>query len=402
MPSATDTATAPLDVSPLKVLMILETYLPDIGGAEFHIHYLAQHMQAMGHSVEIVTGATDVGPEHRDICPVHRFPHAVGRRAFPYALIWLFRFIALFRRFDVIHAHHPSFLAFIAVIAGRITGKRVIVSLHGLGAHDSSVGTCPIRTLYRRVALGMADRIIATSEELRAIGLRFSQPERVAFITNGVDTAVFAPRGPRSFASARDNLRLISLRRLTPKNGVHFAIQALGAAGKRLAFTLRITGDGPLRGRFERAVEELGLGDRVHFQGFVSHEEMVPELDQADVALFLSTAESTSLAALECMAMGCLVVCSNAGAFPRFVENGVTGHVVHLFDNGTSRYDAPDALEPEQVERVVQTLVAIQQADPAELDAMAARARKTVQERFDWSVIARRTVAEVYRPMLAG
>ncbi|CAK0749043.1 conserved hypothetical protein [Gammaproteobacteria bacterium] len=387
------------NIRPLRLLLILETYLPDIGGAEFHLHYLAQQMLAQGHEVEIVTGQTELGPTHQDICPVHRYPHAVGRRALPYTLLWLFRFLLLFRRFDVIHAHHSSFLATVAVIAGRLTGRPVVVSLHGLGTHDSAVGRCPIRRLYRYLSLRGATRIIATSKELQAVARRFVPAERIVFITNGVDITRFAPRSARSFEQIGTVMRLVALRRLTLSRGVHFAIQALVAAGERLACTLRIVGDGPLRAQLEGAVRDQGLGDRVHFDGFLSHDQVLPVLEVCDVALFLSTAESTSLAALECMAMGCVVVCSNAGAFPYFIESGVTGFIVDIFEEGVSHYDAPERLEPAQIDRIIETLVKIQNTPPSELAAISHQARQMVRERFDWAVIAEKTLIEVYQPL---
>ena len=391
------------DSPPKRVLQILETYLPLIGGAEFHLHYLTQNLIAQGYQVEIVTGLADGPVEHQDICPVHRLPHAVGRRAAPYVGVWLLRFLILFRRFDLIHVHHSSFLAFVAVIAGKLTGRPVVVTLHGLGVLDSSVGHCPIRTFYRWVSLRGAARIIATSEELLAVALRFAPPERIVELTNGVDTSLFAPASPRRFEEANKTLRLVTLRRLNPKNGVHFVIDALAAAGSRLTAHLRIVGDGPLRPAIEAAITEHGLGDRVQFEGFLSHRQVMPVLDECDVALFLSTAESTSLAALECMAKGCLVVCSNAGAFPRFIRNGETGFIVPLFTEGQSDYDAPAHLEPWQAARVAETLIALQAMPPAELQRIAEQARDEVRTRFDWSAITARTVADVYlHPSVKG
>jgi glycosyltransferase involved in cell wall biosynthesis len=384
------------DTSKGRVLQILETYLPLIGGAEFHLHYLTQNLIAAGYRVEIVTGLADGPVEHHDICPVHRLPHAVGRRAAPYVWLWLARFVWLFRRFDLIHVHHSSFLAFVAVMAGRLTGRPVVLTLHGLGALDSSVGRCPIRTFYRWVSLRGATRIIATSDELRAVALRFVPPERVVEITNGVDTTLFSPAATRGFDGVAETLRLVTLRRLNPKNGVQFVIDALAAAGTRLKARLRIVGDGPLRPAIEAAIVEQGLADRVTFEGFLAHRQVLPLLDDCDVALFLSTAESTSLAALECMAKGCLVVCSNAGAFPRFVRHGATGFIVKLFTEGQSDYDAPLHLEPWQAAQVAETLIAIQAMPAAQLQTIAERARAYVRTHFDWSAITARTIAQAY------
>ena len=384
-----------------RVLQVLETYLPLIGGAEFHLHYLTQNLIAQGWEVEIVTGlADDATVAHTDICTVHRLPHAVGRRALPYFFVWLVRFLRMFPRFDVIHVHHTSFLSFVAVIAGWFTGKRIVVTLHGLGVLDSGVGNCPIRRAYRWLSMTGAGRIVATSEEMTAVALRFVPRERIVEVTNGVDTARFTPVGDRGFEGAAEMLRLATLRRMNPKNGVHFVIDALGLARDSLKFHLRLAGDGPLRGAIEAGIAEYGLAERVTFEGFLSHDRVKPLLDDTDIALFLSTAESTSLAALECMAMGCLVVCSNAGAFPLFVKNGETGFVIDLFTAGQSDYAAPMHLEDWQTRRVADTLIAIQAMPAAELRRISEAARAYVRAHFDWSVITADTVARAYAPLL--
>ena len=384
-----------------RVLQVLETYLPLIGGAEFHLHYLTKNLIAQGWEVEIVTGIPDGATvAHQDICTVHRLPHAVGRRALPYFFVWLFRFIRMFPRFDVIHVHHTSFLSFVAVIAGWFTGKRIVVTLHGLGVLDSGVNACPIRRMYRSLSMKGAGRIVATSEEMTAVAVRFVPRERVVEVTNGVDTEGFAPTGDRSFERVGEVLRLATLRRMNPKNGVHFVIDALGLAKDQLKFHLRMAGDGPLRGAIEAGIAEFGLAERVTFEGFLSHDRVKPLLDETDIAMFLSTAESTSLAALECMAMGCLVVCSNAGAFPLFVKDRETGFVIDLFEAGQSDYAAPMHLEDWQTRRVADTLIAIQAMPPAELRRISEAARAYVRAYFDWSVITASTVEQAYKPLL--
>ena len=379
-----------------RVLQILETYLPLIGGAEFHLHYLTLNLLTQGWAVEIVTGAVNAACPQADPCPVYRLPHAVGRKAFPYFLIWLFRFVRMFPRFDVIHVHHSSFLAFVAVVAGFFTRKRVVLTLHGLGALDSSVGRCPIRRLYRWVSMRGAACIIATSDEMMAVARRFVPAERIVLITNGVATDHFSPMRARDFERVDKNLRLVTLRRMNPKNGVHFVIDALSLVKDRLRFTLRMAGDGELRPLIAAAVTAADLSDRVIFEGFVSHTQVIGLLESCDVALFLSTAESTSLAALECMSMGCLVVCSNAGAFPQFVQDKETGFIVPLFQEGKSDYRAPLHLAPWQNQAVADTLLTIQSTPPQVLKRISEQAREYVRTHFDWAVITTRTIERAY------
>jgi glycosyltransferase involved in cell wall biosynthesis len=387
----------------MRILVIQETYLPLVGGAEWHVHYLTEHLLALGHEVEIVTGRVDdqLLAGHRDPCPVHRHAHAVGRKAWPWLPVWIARFVGLFRRFDLVHVHHPSFLCMAAVLAARLTGTPVVVTLHGLGALDSSVGGSWLRKLYRYASFRGVGRAIATSEEMHAVACRFLPRERVALITNGVDSAVFAPPAPRDFSAAAAGLAMVTVRRLAPKNGVQYAVEALARAGDRVGGTLRIIGDGVLKERITGLIERSGLAGRVRFEGFLARERIIEALAGCDVALFLSTAESTSLAALECMAMGCIVVASNAGALPDIVHDGETGLVLDLFEPGLSLYQAPEQLSDRQYETIIAALARLQASPPEHLRRLSDNARRFVVETFDWSVIVGRTVAEVYQPLLA-
>ena len=166
--------------------------------------------------------------------------------------------------------------------------------------------------------------------------------------------------------------------------------------------TLGGIGDGVLRERIASLIETYQLGARVRPEGFLDHHQIVTALGDCDVALFLSTAESTSLAALECMAMGCIVVASNAGALPDLVRPGETGLVLDLFQRGRSLYQAPEQLSDAQYETIIAALARLEASPPETLRRLSAEARRYVAQTYDWSVIVGRTVAEVYRPALAA
>lgn len=381
---------------PLRIAMLQETYLPIRGGAEMHVYYLSRALLRDGHSVEVFTttpggAAADDSPKltrrrlHRGLLYPLRFPYwgAIVLRA------------AL--RNDVLHAHYSSFLAAMVVLVARLTGRRSVVTLHGFGTLESSVGRSLLRRAYRRLSLRFADRIIATSGEMADVAHRFATPEQIEVITNGVDTTAFAPAIRGRFDDISRTLKLLTLRRLVPKNGVHFAVQATEALAREMPLRLEIVGDGGLRELIRNRIADLGLEHVIAMHGALPPEQVVERLKTAHVALFLSTAESTSLAALECMARGCLVLASRVGAFPEFIEHGRTGFLVDIFGDARSNYDAPNALTPEQVRKVTDALRAIASTPPRQLEEIASRARAVVQERYDWNEIARRTVDRAYR-----
>jgi N-acetyl-alpha-D-glucosaminyl L-malate synthase BshA len=93
---------------------------------------------------------------------------------------------------------------------------------------------------------------------------------------------------------------------------------------------LVLVGDGPERGSLERKVRRYGAQDCVHFLG---RQEAVEEiLPLADVFLMPSETESFGLSALEAMACGVPVVCTNVGGLPEIVEHGKEGFLCAVGD----------------------------------------------------------------------
>ncbi len=72
-----------------------------------------------------------------------------------------------------------------------------------------------------------------------------------------------------------------------------------------------LIGDGPLRTQLEEQVRAAGIGDRVHFVGFVNQAEMPLVLDCADILAMCSDVEPHGQAVAESMAVGSAIVVSD-------------------------------------------------------------------------------------------
>ena len=81
---------------------------------------------------------------------------------------------------------------------------------------------------------------------------------------------------------------LLAVGRFVEKKGFEDLIRAVGRAGDRSAFRLRIVGDGPLRPRLESVVAELDLGSKVEMPGWRTPDEVAEEMVRAD-ALAMSS-----------------------------------------------------------------------------------------------------------------
>jgi glycosyltransferase involved in cell wall biosynthesis len=183
-----------------------------------------------------------------------------------------------------------------------------------------------------------SDQIICVDTRLREyVNDTFGYPSaRIAVIQNAVDTDMFSPVSASENVQIReemgynsDQFIIIVPRRLVPKNGVQFAIQAM----KQISddnVTLLVLGDGP---KYPE-LRVLAQGDaRVQFLGAVPHEFVEKYYKISNVVLIPSITshgvqEATSLSMLEGMACGKIVICSSIGGMREVIQDGVTGHLV--------------------------------------------------------------------------
>jgi 1,2-diacylglycerol 3-alpha-glucosyltransferase len=374
----------------LKVGMLVDTYLPVIGGAEIHVLELSRALRTAGHTPLICT-ATKPDPEiSSDEFPVSRIPalQYAGWMTWlrlPFALPRLIRFI---RGVDIVHCHYTFFMSMLGTGLGRLLGKRTAVTLHGLGTLDSSVGSSPIMHFFRKASLKWAEVVIATSEEMRTVALRFVADEKIVIIPNGVDTSNFTPQpkmNPKEFV-------ILTMRRLAPKNGVQYLVEAAPAVIAALPqASFWVAGEGKLEATIRQRVAELGLENHFRFIGMVPHAQTASYYRQADVVVFPSSAESTSLACLEAMAMEKAIVASNLTAYQDMLGDGQRGLLVKLFDRVESDYNAPACLPEERIQALAEAILRLA-GDPDLRRELGNKAREFVIEQYDWSRIAAQTV----------
>jgi phosphatidylinositol alpha-mannosyltransferase len=370
--------------------MLVDTYLPVIGGAEIHVLELSRALRNAGHTPLVCTATGSQADPASGEFPVTRLPtlRYGGWSSWLRLLFALPRLIRFLRGVDIIHCHYTFYMSMLCCGLGRLLGKRSAVTLHGLGTLDSSVGRSAMMRFFRRASLRWADVIIATSDEMKAVAQRFVRGEKIVVISNGVDTAYFTPK-PKV-----DNLELVilTMRRLAPKNGVQYLVEAAPAVVAALPQArFWVAGEGKLETAIRKRVVELGLEQYFRFIGIVPHAETAAYYQQSDVVVFPSSAESTSLACLEAMAMGKAIVASNLTAYQDMLGDGERGLLVRLFDRTDSDYNAPPTLPRARIQALADAILKLA-GDLALRKALGSRARSFVVENYDWSRIADQTV----------
>ncbi len=316
------------------------------------------------------------------------------------------RFTGLQRRFQgdhrldpftVVHAHQIWPVGLAGAALARRAKARFIITEHGSVLDDRKSA---IKRWAMRRACASAAGILAASRELVEVVQGIGVPRhKVSAVPNAIWPEDFQVADEKR--DVRERLGLpqqafvaMTVRRLVPKNGVQYAVRAVPLCLKAIpGFLLVVVGRGPLQRELERLAAELGVRDRVRFVGAVDNKEVKYYMRAADLGVFPSLAEATSIAALEFMAAGTPVAASRVGGLPEIVEDGQTGF---LFDIGFtgSTYEDP-GLPPAAIESVADVIV---RASTADLQNVGRAAAHNVNVNFSWRSYAERLEAQYYGP----
>ena len=353
---------------------------PEVGGLESHVYYLCRGLVRRGCRVSVVTSRSKRGlPTHDVMDGIDVWRTWLPARN---TVGWTVHagastptLIGIARKADVVHAQ-----AFQSVLPGVVAQRANRIPLvstwhtsHFLKRADSPFW----RPIFQRL-LAWSDYNLAASAEIAKVAEELAPGVSVEALTNGVETEIFHRCEPSLPAGTRR--RIIVPRRLFEKNGVEFFLRALPLIAERVDVEAVIVGDGPERQTLETLAANLALGERVQFLGARGHDEMPGLLSSAELAVFPSLMEATSVAALESMACELPVAASDVGGLPEIVDNEVGA----LFEAGN----------PTSLAATVSSLL-----ERDDLRALGTAARSRVVERWSNARLVDRHL-EVYQGLL--
>jgi glycosyltransferase involved in cell wall biosynthesis len=174
-----------------------------------------------------------------------------------------------------------------------------------------------------------ADAIIAVSNAVKEDIVKFIKvkPEKVIPVHNGYD--------PHRFQVITDSQRLAEVQQayhlpeqfilwagqLYPPKNVGRLIQAFAKVKDDIPHTLVLAGEERWRYKEDlELIERLGIKDRIHFTGWVSHDDLPMFYNLADVFVLPSLYEGFGIPLLEAMACGCPVLTATTCSPPEVVK----------------------------------------------------------------------------------
>jgi len=317
------------------------------------------------------------------------------------ASLWhLYRVIRR-EHFTIVHTHTPK-AGLLGQLAARLAGVPIIVNtVHGFYFHEHMH---PIaRRFYiaiEKIAARCSDVVLSQNAEDMQTAVRegICQPQKVKFLGNGIDLALFDPER----VVAADELRCRQELGIAPdapvvgfvgrlaarrKGFLDFLAAAKAIAAQRPKVRFLIVGDadfGKPDAVEASAAGDYGIADRCVFLGFRNYEEMPLFYKLMNVLVLPSLFEGVPRAVMEASAMGTPSVVTDVKGNREAVEHGCNGLLVPLGD----------------VRSLMAAILRILD-EPETARYMSRNARCIATERFDERIVFEKVKSEYVRLLQA-
>jgi glycosyltransferase involved in cell wall biosynthesis len=319
-----------------KILIVVDSVFPGIGGAEIQARLHSASFAALGHEVSVLAPlllASHPLREMLDGVPVERIAYPKIKLLGALILCMRFALVLLMRRrqYDAIHVHTADILAAVAGIMRPFIKACVTVKVSGAWEFEGGILDPAHRTswFYRFLngCLRRADYIQCISEHTRQMVLDAGySATQVSMIPNAVDLRRFNPS-----ELPFDKPVVVFVGRLVPVKGLSVLIAAWQHVLGQANATLIIAGDGPERAALQSQVRQLGVESRVQFLGSLT--DVVPVLAQACMYVQASFQEGMPNSVLEAMASGLPIVATRVSGNEDLVTDGQNGLLVSPGDH---------------------------------------------------------------------
>ena len=397
----------------LKIAMIAAHSCPvgelgakDTGGMSVYIRELARELSKQGHTVDVYTRVHDpADPIIDDLGEGARLIHLKAGQEAKINKLEVYEYLPEFTRnlenfrennglnYDLVFSHY-----WLSGLVGQNLQRRWrvphVVMFHTLGAVKNAIGIGEgdpeLRIASEKELIDSCQCIIAATHRSREEHKRYygAAPGKVSVVPCGVNMKLFQPVAPslaREKLGLSDEKVLLFVGRIDPLKGADRLLDAIPYLKKFESVRLIIIGgDESSRREIEKLRQrcaELGISDKVTFQGTVKQAELPGFYSAADVCVVPSYYESFGLVPLEALACGTPVVAADIGDVKNIIRPGKTGYVVST--------NTPENLA-DGIARVLSK-------PPRDMES-ALTIRASVS-RFDWANVAGEIVREL-RPVL--
>ncbi len=252
----------------------------------------------------------------------------------------------------------------------------------------------PLWPLFKR-AFTHAFVIQSISEFLASWARRMGHLKNIEIVRNGANPESLKPSFDQSEVEAlkkklgkkEGEIYLVNTARLVHQKGYDTTIRALLLLP--VHFKLLIVGGGPDEGALRRLTAELKLEGRVIFAGQIDRSEVSKYRFAGDIFVGPSRSEGLGNAFLSAMACRMPVVATQVGGIADFLFDAKRNP-----DKGTTGW----AVDPDSPEQIAEAITRIC-AHPEIVKEVTDRARKMVEQEYDWDIVAQKMKEKIFNPL---
>ena len=263
-----------------------------------------------------------------DLAVMHRGANK-GQKLLNYLTFYLKAFFkSLFGTYDLVYVHYASHSSVPVLLARKLRKFRLFTNLHGSDAVPENASQEKMQR-YTAAAVSCSERVIVPSayfQNLVAEKYAISKEKIQVCASGGVDTRVFYPRPTEE----NPVFTLGYVGRISAGKGWDTLVEACDLL--QCPYRLIMVGDGPESPQLDALLSQKNLPvERLPLLPQESLPEVYSRLD-AFVFPTRRAGESLGLVALEAMACGVPVICSDFAAPADYVKSGFNGFQFRVGD----------------------------------------------------------------------
>lgn len=336
----------------LHIVIVTETWLPDINGVASSMFQIVQQLKAFGHEITLIRpsqseaveqelshsrlnyGAVNTDKQVKGL-PIPYYPHL--RMGLPNYRFLRQQFAQI--RPDIVHIITEGPLGLAALLAAKRQKIKVTAGYH-TSFHDFSryfgwkIISMPLLGYLKWFHNACSATCVpsqTTQNQLESFGFK-----RLYQVGRGVDTQKFSPQHRsnalrQQWQAGEETTVILCVSRVSPEKGIETVIKgfkALQLEQLHRHVKLVIVGDGPDKARLEAL---YGQDSDIVFAGFKTGHELAKYYASGDAFVFASQVETFGNVVTEAMASGLPVFAYHDAAAALLVDK-TCGHTVALGD----------------------------------------------------------------------
>lgn len=326
----------------MRIAVFTNTYRPSLNGVANVVEEYRKSLVDLGHEVYVFAPAPPPQSDHTDPEHVLRFP-AIDAPRYDYSVAMPFS-VPIMRAlhgggFDIVHTHHPLWVGVWGRWFSQWADLPLVTTVHTEYQIYSEMLPLPsamVEGFLSRRVVGYCNSCELVTTPVPTMRKKLADAgvtTEIELIPNPTDLTAFTgadgTRVREQIGASDEDIVIGYVGRLSAEKNLPFVLCAakiiLGANPNAMAL---VVGGGPALAALKKLTGELGIADRTHFTGQISHDQIPAYQAALDLFLTASLSETQPLAYTEAMAVGTPVVAVDAPGSRDMIQHEHNGVLV--------------------------------------------------------------------------